>query len=167
MSTHVAVLTYTHTLTYVTDKLLSGLQLIVRESGLNPGKIASDWKVLQAGISTWLRTRHLQKLVLEVFDPGTSALVGRWDFEINYDQAGDGTLSLDSAQIKYSIEKSGRWPSKCNYRIVADTLSGRPDVEGWSTTTLLSTDGFMQHSIGTTISGSDITTGTSYWKKTT
>lgn len=167
MTTNVGVLTYTHSITYVTDKLLGSLQLIVRESGLDPGKIASDWKVLQAGLSTWLSTRHLRHLVLEVYDPSNSALVGRWDFEINYDQAGDGTLSLDTDQIKYTIQKSGRWPSKCDYRIVADNAPGRPDVVGWGTTTFRSTDGFTQHMIGTTINGSDITTGTSYWKKTT
>lgn len=165
MTTHVGVLTSTHTITYVTDKLLKSLQLIVRESGLDPAKISEDWTVLEAGISTWLRSQDLEQLVLEVDDPGSKALVGRWDFDINYEQTGDGTLSLDSDQIKYAIQKSGRWPSKCNYRIVATTRPGRPDVAGWSPTTLRSTDGFTQHSIGATIDGSHITTGTSYWKQ--
>lgn len=165
MTTHVGVLTFTHAVTYVTDKLLKSLQLIVRESGLDPGKISKEWSVLEAGIRTWLQSHHLERVVLEVYDPQSTDLVGRWDFDINYEQAGDGHLALDADQVKYTIQKSGRWPSKCDYRIVTMTKPGRADVAGWSPTTLRSTEGFTQHSIGTTIDGSDITTGTSYWKK--
>ena len=54
MSTFVVVNTYTHSVTYVTDKMLMSLKEIIRCSGLSPEKFVADWKVLQRGISTWL-----------------------------------------------------------------------------------------------------------------
>lgn len=54
MSTVVSVNTYTHSVTYVTDKLLTSIKNIVRLSGLNPAKLASDWTVLERGIKKWL-----------------------------------------------------------------------------------------------------------------
>jgi hypothetical protein len=42
MSTFVAVNTYTHSVTYVTDNILRSLQDIVRLSGLKHGKLYSS-----------------------------------------------------------------------------------------------------------------------------
>ena len=67
MSTHVVVNTYAHSATYVADKMLLSLKEIIRESGLSPEKLATDWTVLQRGIATWLGSGHLQSVKLEVF----------------------------------------------------------------------------------------------------
>ena len=71
MSTFVAVNTYTHSVTYVTDNILRSLQDIVRLSGLDPARIADDWTVLERGISTWIESKHLETIVLEVYNPST------------------------------------------------------------------------------------------------
>ena len=84
MNTLVSVNTRTHSITYVTDKLLTSLKNIIRLSGLNPGNLSADWQILERGIKRWLETEHLQHLHLEVYDPKTNKLVGRWDFEIFY-----------------------------------------------------------------------------------
>ena len=52
----------------------------------------------------------------------------------------------------------------CDYRIVLITKRGRPDVEGWSAATLRSTDGFVRQSLGTTIDGNGLKSGTAYWR---
>lgn len=165
MSTIVSVNTYTHSVTYVTDKLLTSIKNIVRLSGLSPAKLADDWGVLERGIKKWLDTEDLEQLHLEVYNPRTDRLVGRWDFEIYYGFQGDGAFWQDPDAIKYHIQKQGLWPSECNYRVVATTKLGRPDVPGWSRTSLRSTDGFVKQSIGTTIDGSGLSTGTGYWRK--
>lgn len=164
-SSFVTVNTRTHSVTYVTDKLLSSLKTIIRLSGLSPEKLSGDWQVLERGIKRWLETEHLEELHLEVYDPQTNKLVGRWDFEIFYGISGDGAFSVDTDAINYHIRKAGVWPAHCEYRIVATTKLGRPDVEGWSSTTLRSTDGFIKQSIGTTIDGSGLRAGSSYWRK--
>jgi hypothetical protein len=166
MSTYVVVNTYAHSVTYVADKMLLSLKEIIRDSGLSPAKLADDWSNLQRGISTWLRTQHLAEVTLEVYDPDTDALIGRWDFEILYGTSGDGSMWVNTEDIKYHIYKAGQFPSLCDYRVVATTKPGRPDVAGWSTTTLRSTEGFVRQSIGTTIDANGhVRTGTAYWRK--
>lgn len=165
MSTFVAVNTYTHSVTYVTDKMLNSIKNIIRLSGLSPEKLTSEWGVLERGIKRWLETAYLQEIHLEVYNPVTSALIGRWDFEIFYGYTGDGAFWVDTDAIKYHILKAGVWPSTCEYRIVVTNKPGRPDVAGWWPGALRSTDGFIKQSIGTTIDGSGLSTGTSYWRK--
>lgn len=165
MSTSVHVNTYTHSITYVTDQLLISVKLIVRESGLSPEKLTTGWVTLERGIKRWLETQDLEQVHLEVYNPTTDRLVGRWDFEVCYGFQGDGTFWVDPDAIKYHILKQGVWPASCDYRIILTTKPGRPDVVGWSPCTFRSTDGFIQQSIGTTIDGSGLTAGGSYWRK--
>jgi hypothetical protein len=164
MSTFVVGYTYTHSVTFVTDKMLMAIKEIIRCSGLSPEKLAFHWKTLQGGINTWLNSRDLEAVVLEVFDPKTDALVGAWDFDIFYGTAGDCGMWVNTDDIKYHILKAGKWPSDCDYRIVLTTKNGRPNVEGFSATTLRSRDGFVRQSLGTTIDGNGLKTGTAYWR---
>jgi hypothetical protein len=165
MSTVVTVNTYTHSVTFVTDKLLKSMKDIIRLSGLDPSKFADDWDSMERGIKTWLDTHDLEVVVLEVYEPKTDKLVGRWDFEISYGFSGDGSFFVDPNVINYHIRKQGMLPNTCKYRIVATTTPGRPDVQGWTKTTFRSTDGFMRQGIGTTIDGSGLSTTSAYWRK--
>jgi hypothetical protein len=165
MNTVVSVNTHTHSVTYVTDKLLTSIKNIIRLSGLDPSKLTDDWVVLERGLKRWLDSEDLEQVHLEVYDPRTNGLVGRWDFEIYYGFQGDGSFSQDPEAIKYHIWKQGLLPSKCEYRVVVTNKPGFPSVTGWSSTTLRSTDGFVRQSIGTTIDGSGLSAGTGYWRK--
>lgn len=165
MTTLVAVNTYTHSVTYVSDKILKSLKDIILLSGLSPEKLARDWEVLHRGIKIWLSSQDLQDVHLEVYNPNTGKLIGRWDFEVYYGYSGDGAFWVDTDAIKYHIIKAGQWPSTCDYRIVVTTKPGQPDVAGWSGTTLRSTNGFVKQSIGTTLDGGGLSTGTGYWRK--
>ena len=167
MSTFVAVNTYTHSVTYVTDNILRSLQDIVRLSGLDPAQIADDWTVLERGISTWIESKHLETIVLEVHNPSTGVLIGRWDIDIAYEWSGDGggRFWVDTEQIKIAIRKAGVWPGSSKYRIVCQSKNGRADVNGWSTTTLRSTVGMVKQSLGTSIEHSGLGAGTSYYRK--
>lgn len=165
MSTFVSVNTYTHSVTYVADNMLRSLKEIIRESGLSPEKLASEWTALQQGISRWLETRHLEKVVLEVYAPSDGSLVGRWDFEVAYGTQGDGSMWVNTEDIKYHIRKAGRWPSLCDYVIIITTKPGRPDMTGWTSTSFRSTEGFVRQAIGTTIDGNGLSSGAAYWRR--
>ena len=167
MSTFVSVNTYTHSVTYVTDNILRSLQDIVRLSGLDPYQIADDWTVLERGIKTWIESKHLEIIVLEVYNPSTDALVGRWDIDIAYEWSGGGggRFWVDTEQIKIAIKKAGVWPGSSKYSIICRTKSGRPDVDGWSTTSFRSTSGMVKQSLGTTIEHGGLGAGTSYYRK--
>ena len=169
MSNFVVVNTYTHSVTYVADNMLHSLLQIIRESGLSPEKLVGNWKSLRLAISTWLNSKHLDMVVLEVHDPRYTipdGLVGRWDFDIYYGSAGDGGMWVNTDDIKYHIRKAGLWPSQCRYRVVLKTRPNEPYVIGWSDTQLRSTVGFVRQSIGTTIDGNGyISAGSAYWRK--
>lgn len=63
---------------------------LLSASGLNPAKFAGDWDWMERGIKTWLGTRDLTRVVLEVFDPRNNNLLFRWDFDIVYDYGSNG-----------------------------------------------------------------------------
>lgn len=165
MSTYITVNTYTHSVTYVSEKILKSVKDIIVLSGLSPEKLANSWEDLSNGIKTWLNSQDLQQVHLEVYNPGTDKLIGRWDFEIFYGYSGDGAFWVDTDAIRYHILKAGKWPSDCEYRILLTNKPGRPEVAGWSKTTFRSTDGLVRQSIGTTIDAGGLSSGVGYWRK--
>lgn len=168
MSTHVAVNTYTHSVTYVTGEMVRSLKQIIRLSGLNADLLMNNWGSLETAISTWIRSKHLTRVTLEIYNPNTNRLVTRWDFEINYSYGtdDDGSLWADHDAIKVALAKAGVIAATCKYefKILAP---GGESVDGWSKGSYRATDGFLQHSLGNTISGNTLGAGTSFWRKTT
>lgn len=170
MSTSVRVNTNVYAATHVATNMLRGLRQIIRDSGLSTTRMINQWQVLERGVATWLGSGHLKALTLEVFDPRRHAgadLVGRFDFTIDYNYYGDGDgeLWLDSDTVAYAIQKNGSYASDCDYRFVADTVSGRAPVAGWQDTTLRSTVGFTRHAVGTTIGGGSLGAGLTYYTR--
>jgi hypothetical protein len=171
MSTAVAVSTHalthnrTHTVTYVTSKMLLLLKEIIREVGLDPGKLTEELESLERAISTWLRSEYLTQVTLEIFDPGNSSLVSRWDLEVVYGYGSDDSFWVDTQSIRYSIAKAGLVAVECGYRFLIYTKPGRPIVQGWGDADARSTDGFRKYSLGATIGGRGIGTEVAYWRK--
>lgn len=166
MAVSVSVRSYTHSVTYVAENILRSFKEIIRQSGLDPAQLADDWEVLHNGLKTWIDSGHLEKVVLEVYNPKTDALVGRWDVEIVYAYTdGSGAFWTDTDAIRYAIQKSGAYPSSCRYQIKVTTKPGRPNVMGWGPATFRSTSGFVEQSIGTTVEASGLGGGFSYYRK--
>ena len=165
--TSVAVNTYTHSVTYVADNILKSLKDIIRLSGLDPTNLVQTWSSKMRALETWLHSGHLETVVLEVFNPRTNALVGRWDIDVIYTTGlGDGGFWTDTEQIKYHVRKAGLAPRDAKYRLVLQNRAGRPDVDGWGPTQLRSTDGFVRHSLGSTIEHYGLGANAAYWRKT-
>lgn len=165
MSTLVAVNTYSHSVTYVTDKMLKSLRYIITTTGLDPNNFVSDWKSYELAVETWLTSRHLRGVTLEIVSPA-GALVTRCDFEINYSYgSGEGSMWVDTDTLKYAIAKFGTIPASCTYNIKLDNAPGWPAVSGWGPGTYLSTEGFIKQGLGTTIGTSSIGAQASYWRK--
>lgn len=166
MST-VRVNTSVYTATHVATNMLRGVKKIITGCGLDATKLAGEWDVLERGITAWVDSGHLQELVLEVWDPRKpDELVGRFDFTLDYSYygSGDGELWLDPDTVAWAIKKKGSFPSRCDYRIIADNLPGAPPVPGWSSTTFQSTGEMRRFSIGTALGGGSTGVGLSYWK---
>lgn len=165
MSTFTVAITYTHTVTHVTTKMLLTLKEIIREIGLDPARFTDSWDTYERAISTWLSSRDLQRVTLEVYNPTTNALVARWDLDVVYATVGDGSLWVDTAAIRYSIAKAGLVASTCKYDLILTTALGRPDVAGWGPVDFRSTEGFRRYSVGATIGGSGLAAQAAYWSR--
>ena len=163
--TSVAVNTYTHSITYVADNILKSFKDIIRFSGLDPSKFANDWESNMRALKTWLGTQDLEKVVLEVFDPRTGGLIIRWDIEIVYGWTGDGSFWTDTEQLKYHIRKAGVAPGDATYDILLKNKPGFPAVDGWGTGSFRSTEGFVKHSLGSTIEHNGLGGNAAYWRK--
>ena len=164
--TTVAVNSYTHSVTYVADNILKSLKDIIRLSGLDPSKFASDWEVNLRGIKTWLNSEHLSKVALEIYHPRTDALIVRWDIDINYSwSGGDGSFWTDTDQLRYAIRKAGLATSEAKYDLTVYCKPGRPDVLGWGPCSGRSTAGMVRQSLGTTIDHSGLGASTAYWRQ--
>jgi hypothetical protein len=165
MGTSVTVNTYTHSVTYVTDQMLRSLKFIITNTGLNPEKFVGDWASYELAVKTWLESRHLQSVVLEIVSPGGN-LVTRCDFEIDYGYGnGDGAMWVDTDALRFAIAKFGVIPSSCTYNIKLLNAAGRPDVFGWESGTFLSTDGYIKQNLGTTIGTHTIGAAASFWRQ--
>ena len=166
MATTVQVNVHTYATTHVATNLIRSLKQLVIGCGLNAAKLVRDWQTLEQGVATWLRTRHLKGLILEIYNPSTNKLVKRFDFDIDYTYHpnGDGDLWIDPDTVDYAIRKAGSVPSSCFYDIFADTAAGRPDVPGWTTGTFRSTSHLQRRSVGAATGGGDLGASLNYWK---
>lgn len=165
--TTVAVNTYTHSVTYLADNMLKSVKDVIRLIGLDPTNFVDDWSTNMRAIKTWLGTGHLRTVILEVFDPRTDALVGRWDIDVVYgwNASGDGAFWADTENLRYHIRKAGVAPSEARYRLLLDNAPGRPDVEGWGSVTSRSTAGMVRQSLGSTIEHNGLGATAAYWRK--
>lgn len=164
-TTAVRVNTYTHSVAYITDQLLNSIQTILVQAGLDLDNFLSDWESTERAIKTWLTSKHLEKITVEIYDPITSNLLTRWDMDVDYTtgSSADGTFWADSDALAYAIRKCGKIPSSCKYKLIIKNKEGRPDVPGWSSTQYRSLGNLTNRSIGTTADAGGLGTGVSYW----
>ena len=163
--TSVAVNTYTHSVTYLADNILKSFKDIIRECGLDPANFVSNWASNMRAMSTWLESQHLNRVILEIYNPYTDALVTRWDIDISYDWCGDGVFWTDTEQLKYHLRKAGVVASTARYDLLMSTKPGYPYVLGWSTVTCRSTSGMVRQTLGSTIQHSGLAANAAYWRE--
>jgi hypothetical protein len=165
--TSVTVSTYTHSVTYVADNILKSLKDIIRLSGLDPTNFAGNWESNMRATRTWLETRDLVKVVLEIYDPASDRLITRWDIDIAYgwSAGGDGSFWTDTDQLRHAIRKAGFAPGSAKYSLLLHSKPGRPDVPGWAPAKYRPTNGMVRQSLGTTVEHSGLGANTSYYRK--
>jgi Bacterial HORMA domain 2 len=164
--TAVAVNTYTHSVTYVADNILKSFKDIIRLSELNPESLVTGWDSKMRALKAWLESKHLERVILEIYNPANDALIVRWDIDVVYNwSTGDGSFWADTEQLKYAIKKAGIAPKDAKYELLMQNKPGRPEVDGWSTGTYRSTDGMVRHSLGSTIEHNGLGSTAAYWRK--
>lgn len=163
--TTVSAYSYTHSVTYVADNVLKSLKDIIRLSGMDPTKLADEWDSTHRAIKAWLDSEHLEKVILEIYNPATGALVLRWDIDIVYQwSSSDGAFYTDTEQLRYHIRKAGVAPADARYDILLKNKPGRPEVAGWGPGSFRATDGMVRQSLGSTIEHSGLGASAAYWR---
>lgn len=163
--TCVAVNTYSHSTTYVADNILKSIKDIILLSGLNPGAFVREWPSNLQAMQTWMASKVLLGVKLEIYNPKTNALVLRWDIDVLYAwSGGDGEFWTDTEQLRYAIRKAGLVPSEVQYHFTLTVKHGTPDLPGWSDARMRSTQGMVRQSLGTTVEHSGLGANTSYWR---
>lgn len=164
MRTQTTTYTYTHSVNFVTDRILHSFKDIIRDVGLHPRNLTDRWGVLENGIRVWLESRHLETLHLEIWRPSDGKLVALWSFDIDYEYETE-EMWEDPAAIRSAITKMGGVPSECQYRIVVVNSDGAPALEGWTSTTVRSTRGMVPQAVGTSTAAPGIGARGSYMRR--
>jgi hypothetical protein len=155
---------YTHSVTYVASKMLASMKDIIRDIGLNPSHLVKLWTTYEHGLTIWLSGRHVEGMILEVFDQATDKLITRWDIDVEYEPFEEEIFWADTAEVKREIERTGRVPSSCQYRILVSTGPNAPDIPGWTRVPLRSTDGLTRNVLGATVRATGISGSTAHWR---
>lgn len=167
MSTFAIVNTYVYSITYLTDKMLRSLQELIRDLGLDPSKFTTGWASSDLAISTWLKSGHLEKIGLEIYDPAKpSKVILVPEFEIMYGSGDDdGSFWVDGDALRYEILKDGKLPSQCTYSLICTNKPGRPDVSGWGPVEGRSREGMTRYVAGKTINAPGLSANSAYWAR--
>jgi Bacterial HORMA domain 2 len=157
--------TQTHSIVFLSDNLRNTLREVIRENGISPQKLMQDWEIIEEGITTWLRSGHLNNIVIEFYKPGATTSSARWEFPIGYAGSGvDDDMWLDKNYLRQLIAKSARPSADCSYRIILCTNPGRPHVDGFVECSFLSTGNLAARQAGTVIATGHMTAAVTYWR---
>lgn len=118
-----------------------------------------------AGLYTWLCTRHLESVHLEMVKDGS--LLRRFDFSFQYRSEvdagqGQGCQSATSTFEEF-IKTLGALPEGAEARIFLRLAPGAPKVNGWSVYAPLSTDHLKLRETGASITSPCIGAKLLYW----
>ena len=165
MGTYTQTFTQTHSIVFLSDNLRNTLREVIRENGISPNKLMQDWETIERGIQSWLRSGHLNNIVVEFFRPGASVSSARWEFPIGYTGSGvDDDMWLDKVHLRQLIAKAARPSTDCTYRILLCTDLGAPKVAGFTECAFLSTGQMAARQAGTVIATGHMTAGATYWR---
>lgn len=161
----VAIYSFVHSVTYVSDNILKSLKDIIVLTGLDPSQFVRDWESNHRAIRTWLESQHLECVTLEIYNPRTNEPLVRWDIDVVYSWSpGDGSFWTDTDQLRHAIERKGLRVSEAKYDLKLRNKPGRPAVDGWGPCSYRSTDGMVRQSLGSTIEHNGLGAQTSYWR---
>lgn len=154
-------------ITYVSNEVLNFLIRIVDRRGLDLGYINRNKNIISDGLFSWLSTRHLEKLILEIYDTGKNRVVERFDMNFEYSavvpSTQDSIFETNLRKLEDFLENLPSLHSNLAYRIVAVVGPGAPEVPGWSPTKLRSVDHLGNQNLGGMIKADYIGVAMEYW----
>lgn len=160
--------TWTQTTNFVVVSTVGFLFDYAQARGLGTDKITNKRDDLESALYTYINTRHLRKVSIEVYEEGASRseeAVERFDLTFEVKDPKDLTKSeqeemVDKEFNQYrkdvmkQLQDLDSLPENVDYRILIwcvpenDLGQEKPDVDGWSSTSARSTDNLNKKNIG-------------------
>lgn len=166
--TEVGVETWTSTYNFVVNETVTLLMQYVNARGLDSNKLTQMRDKLEDALWTWLASRHLSRVSIEVYEPGSDEATERFDlaFEITrpQDLSEEEIEQIQERKFKSYLEEILKKlrdldapPDECTYRLLVwlhptnDVGEEPPTVDGWSRTSARSTDHLEKDHLGDAI----------------
>lgn len=179
-TTKVDVSTWTAANTYATNQTIRLILNYINERGLDTNRITEGRDSIERALFTWLTSRHLKAVIIEVYDPETDSVKERFDVPFEYTPPKDADeetvqqvqkQQFESLQdeILKQIRRMDAPPSGCVYRIVArlkdenDEGQSPPKVRGWSPTSLRDTGKLDRKKLGKWLDAGSIEGSAAIW----
>ena len=161
----ISVKTAVYPIVYVANEIMNTLIRIVDRRGLSMDYINRHRETLLDGIFTWLSTRHLEKLVLEIYNGET--VIERHDLNFSYSKVVPSTthskFETNLRKLEDFLSKLPSLEEGLQYRVVVVLKEGAPDVPGWKPTRLRPVDHLRHQNLGDLIKADYIGVAFEYW----
>lgn len=179
--TAVTVETWTDAIAVATSETVSLLEKFAAQRGLDTTYFQERADSIQAGVWTWLSSRHLDTVHLEVYrESQPDEAIERFDLPFALTAPGDAdddqrrrALERDfasyHAEILRQVQTLEAPPADCVYRIVVtlhdtnDEGEPPPAVDGWEPTRTKDIDHLEKEQLGTALDAGIITSVANLW----
>lgn len=144
-------ITRTQTATYVAQKIVGAMQLILTELGLGSASFRYDWRGPERAMAFWMDERTLISADVEVYDVSTDRMVTLFAFPISYydSTATDATFRSDLEMARNAARKALPYVGAgIAFRFLIYARPNHTPLPGWTTTTARSTDGMTKYAVG-------------------
>ena len=175
--------TWTQTANFVVASTVGFLFDYAQARGLGTDRISSKREKLESALYTYINTRHLRKVSIEVYEEGASKSNEAIErFDLTYEIKDPEELSQSELQriedkdfnqyrkdVMEQLQDLDSLPSNVDYRVLIwcapenDLGQPKPDVDGWSSTSARSTDHLNKKNLGDAVNTGAINADASLW----
>lgn len=175
--------TWTQTANFVVTSTVGFLFDYAQARGLGTDRISSKREKLESALYTYINTRHLRKVSIEVYEEGASKSDEAIErFDLTYEIKDPEELSQPELQriedkdfnqyrkdVMEQLQDLDSLPSNVDYRVLIwcapenDLGQPKPDVDGWSSTSARSTDHLNKKNLGDAVNTGAINADASLW----
>ena len=175
--------TWTQTANFVVASTVGFLFDYAQARGLETDQIANKREKLESALYTYINTRHLRKVSIEVYEEGASKSDEAIErFDLTYEIKDPEELSQSELQrmedkdfnqyrkdVMEQLQDLDSLPSNIDYRVLIwcvpenDLGQKKPDVDGWSSTSARSTDDLNKKNLGDAVNTPAINADASLW----
>lgn len=158
---NVAARSFVHT----AQKLVELTSAIARGRGLGQKYLIDNLPAIERGLRTWLVSKHLESMRVEIWDPRTDKAVEVYEFHVRYEplRGGEETFESQSERLDEELAKLHSLRPGLLWRIIVATKPDRPAVEGWTPTTPRDTGPLTRREAGRMISSAACSTELIYF----